>query len=192
MRLGRNLARTFLEYYRFINVLPISPSTQISSRRGRPKTHRPRTRSKAKQDIQPRPKTTRANAPISYKDLSKCYDSDSNDNSPVRYNHMSYGFGTRSKGNIYLNQDQFSLLNIQSSQFHNLDFSTEFRPKSREKSPPKMEKGRMDQSATISVPPKPYLTIIDFNLLTRGGLEKAKSKSFDTAQKLPSPIKKKK
>ena len=29
----------------------------------------------------------------------------------------------------------------------------------------------------VNMPPKPYLSIIDFNLLTRGGLEEATSKS---------------
>lgn len=114
------------------------------------------------------------NAPISYKDLSKCYESDSNDGSPVRYNYQSYGFGTRAKGNVYLNQDQYSLCNIKTSKFSALDFSgAETRGRG----------GKKVDADHIKIPPKPYVTIIDFNQLTRGGLERAKGKSFDTAEK---------
>lgn len=182
MRLGRNLGRTFLEYYRFINVLPIGPTRELSTKRGRPKTHRPRARSKPREGTsQTRPKTTRAYAPISYKDLSKCYESDSNEGSPVRYNYMGYGFGTRATGNIYLNQDQYSLLNIQSSKFSTLDFSTDFKPPQRPSRASKQ--GQKLGTDPVRPPPKPYLTIIDFNQLTRGGLERAKGKSFDSADK---------
>ena len=183
MRLGRNLGRTFLEYYRFINVLPVPMSRELSTKRaaGRPKTHRPRARSKPRSETQlfVRPKTTRVNAPISYKDLSKCYDSDSNDGSPVRYTYQSYGFGTRATGNIFLNQDQYSLCNIRTSKFSALDFSGDFKNakgKSRPEDGPRCE-------VNFKVPPKPSLTIIDFNQLTRGGLEQAKGKSFDSAEK---------
>uniref|UniRef100_A0A1B0CAC9 Peptidase M14 domain-containing protein n=1 Tax=Lutzomyia longipalpis TaxID=7200 RepID=A0A1B0CAC9_LUTLO len=125
MRLGRNLARTFLEYYRFINVLPVPLASEVRSKRGRPKTHCARARSRIRREVQARPKTTRTYAPISYKDLSVCYDSDTSyEGSPIRSNYYGYGFGTRSTGNIYLNQDQFSLLHIQASKFNTLDFST--------------------------------------------------------------------
>lgn len=193
MRLGRNLGRTFLEYYRFINVLPICPTRELSNKRsgGRPKTHRPRARSKARSETHQttRPKTTRVNAPISYKDLSKCYESDSNEGSPVRYNYMSYGFGTRATGNIYMmNQDQYSLGNIQASKFSALDFSGEFKgaantTKGAVKATPSGYKSDGEQQNHVKIAPKPYLTIIDFNQLTRGGLERAKGKSFDSAEK---------
>lgn len=176
MRLGRNLGRTFLEYYRFVNVLPIGPTRELSTRReARPKTHRPRTRSKARSEThQSRPRTTRACAPISYKDLSKCYESDS-DGSPVRPNYMSYGFGTRATGNVFmLPQDQYSLGHIQAAKFSALDFSGEGRAELR---------ALRGGAEPVRVPPKPYLTIIDFNQLTRGGLERAKGKSFDSAEK---------
>lgn len=194
MRLGRNLGRTFLEYYRFINVLPICPTRELTTKRsgGRPKTHRPRARSKARSETHhssTRPKTTRACAPISYKDLAKCYESDSNEGSPVRYNYMSYGFGTRATGNIYMvNQDQYSLCNIQASKFSALDFSGEFKgtaPTTKATVNVKASGYKSDgeQQNHVKIAPKPYLTIIDFNQLTRGGLERAKGKSFDSAEK---------
>lgn len=185
MRLGRNLGRTFLEYYRFINVVPVSMPRELTSRHGggRPKTHRPRNRSKARSEthqLVPRPKTTRVNAPISYKDLSKCYESDSNEGSPVRHNYMGYGFGTRATGNIYLNQDQYSLCNIKTAKFSALDFSSgDGRGGGGGKS---HIVGKSDADH-VKIPPKPYVTIIDFNQLTRGGLERAKGKSFDSAEK---------
>lgn len=180
MRFGRNFTRTIFEYYRFTNVLAIPLQTEIHPRKGRPKTHRPRGRSRVKQEVKLRPKTTRINAPISYTDLSIRYDSESsNDGSPIRYGQYGYGFGTRSSGNIYMNHDQFSLMAIQASKFNNLDFSNEF------KGPAVLPRIHAAVAATaqcsiknetFNVPPKPCLSIIDFNQLTRGGLEQATKK----------------
>ena len=133
MRIGRNLARTFLEYSRFTNILPIPPVDELRPRKGRPRTHRPRARSKTRSEVRVRPKTTRAYAPISYTDLSICYDSaTSEDGSPVRYmyghpGHGGGGGGLRMRPHIH--QDQFSLSNIQAARFSNLDFSSDFRLK---------------------------------------------------------------
>lgn len=198
MRLGRNIARTFLEYYRFTSVLPTPPVTEINSRRGRPKTHRSRNRSKVRNEVKVRPKTTRYYAPISYTDLSICYDSTtSNEGSPTRYGNFGNSFGKRQTGNIYLNQDQFSLLTIQSSKFNNLDFSNEYNKSSANNAKvhsttltAKSKTVTIDSRAktaetTVNVPPKPYLSIIDFNQLTRGGLDAATK-----SEKLVSKIKK--
>uniref|UniRef100_A0A182TGL6 Peptidase M14 domain-containing protein n=1 Tax=Anopheles melas TaxID=34690 RepID=A0A182TGL6_9DIPT len=181
MRIGRNLARTFLEYYRFTNILPIPPVDELRPRKGRPRTHRPRARSKTRSEVRVRPKTTRAYAPISYTDLSICYDSaTSEDGSPVRYmyghpGHGGGGGGLRMRPHIH--QDQFSLSNIQAARFSNLDFSSDFRLKvgSRGKGQAgsTAPEPKMPPIEMLSVPPKPHLTIIDFNQLTRGGLEEA-------------------
>ncbi|KAJ6633180.1 hypothetical protein Bhyg_16281 [Pseudolycoriella hygida] len=188
MRFGRNVTRTIFEYYRFTNVLTIPLMTEINPRKGRPKTHRPRGRSRVKQEVKLRPKTTRVNAPISYTDLSIRYDSESsNDGSPIRYGQYGYGFGTRSSGNIYMNMnhDQFSLLAIQSSKFNNLDFSNDFKGPALPKihatitSTVNLTK---NGNETLNIPPKPCLSIIDFNQLTRGGLEQA-TKKFNEEKK---------
>lgn len=180
MRFGRNVTRTIFEYYRFTNVLAIPLMTEINPRKGRPKTHRPRGRSRVKQEVKLRPKTTRINAPISYTDLSIRYDSESsNDGSPIRYGQYGYGFGTRSSGNIYMNHDQFSLLAIQSSKFNNLDFSNEFKGPALPKIHATVTTTTnyiKNGCETLNVPPKPCLSIIDFNQLTRGGLEQATKK----------------
>lgn len=198
MRFGRNIARTFLEYYRFTNILNIPMVSELKPRKGRPRTHRSRTRRRVKPDVKPRPRTTRTNAPISYTDLGINYDSStSNEGSPVRY-----GFGSRGNANIYMNvlpqdtrHDQFSLIAIQSSKFNNLAFTTnEFRQMSlpkqttASKQQHQLMAGNKDGTAvsvltaptrlfndvtTVNIAPKPYLSIIDFNQLTRGGLERA-------------------
>uniref|UniRef100_A0A182MTY9 Peptidase M14 domain-containing protein n=1 Tax=Anopheles culicifacies TaxID=139723 RepID=A0A182MTY9_9DIPT len=176
MRIGRNLARTFLEYYRFTNILPIPPVDELRPRKGRPRTHRPRARSKTRSEVRVRPKTTRAYAPISYTDLSICYDSaTSEDGSPVRYmyGHGNAGYaGFRMRPLIH--QDQFSLSNIQAARFSNLDFSSDFRLKVP-KAKGTVQEPKMPPIEMLNVPPKPHLTIIDFNQLTRGGLEEATS-----------------
>lgn len=195
MRFGRNVARTLFEYYRFTNVLNIPMVAELKPRKGRPKTHRSRTRRRVKPDVRPRPRTTRTNAPISYTDLGMGMHSESsssNEGSPVRY-----GFGARGNANIYMNvlpndpkQDQFSLLAIQSSKFNNLDFTTnEFKHLNLPKSKQSMVVAKdgpasvltapirlFSDVTTVNVAPKPYLSIIDFNQLTRGGLERATAK----------------
>uniref|UniRef100_A0A8W7JEI1 Peptidase M14 domain-containing protein n=1 Tax=Anopheles albimanus TaxID=7167 RepID=A0A8W7JEI1_ANOAL len=177
MRIGRNLARTFLEYYRFTNILPIPPMEELRPRKGRPRTHRPRARSKTRSEVRVRPKTTRAYAPISYTDLSICYDSATSDEgSPVRY-HMYHGHAGAYGGlrmRPHAHQDQFSLSNIQAARFSNLDFSSDYRLKvPKLKTQTTAGDQKMPPIEMLTVPPKPHLTIIDFNQLTRGGLEEA-------------------
>ncbi|XP_049535259.1 cytosolic carboxypeptidase 6 [Anopheles darlingi] len=177
MRIGRNLARTFLEYYRFTNILPIPPMEELRPRKGRPRTHRPRARSKTRSEVRVRPKTTRAYAPISYTDLSICYDSATSDEgSPVRY-HMYHGHAGAYGGlrmRPHAHQDQFSLSNIQAARFSNLDFTSDYRLKvPKLKTPATAGDQKMPPIEMLTVPPKPHLTIIDFNQLTRGGLEEA-------------------
>lgn len=180
MRFGRNIVRTLLQYYRFTNVLSIPLVNDLKSKKQRPKTHRSRSRVRQANVVKPRPKTTRTYAPISYNDLELLRDnsSTSNECSPVRS-----GFGSRLTKNIYLDVnampdhklDQYSLLSIQSSKFKHLDFSELKTPK--QKKLPIEEKCdvlKNDDDILVNIPPKPSLAIIDFNQLTRGGLEQAK------------------
>lgn len=208
MRFGRNVGRTFFEYYRFTNVLVVPMLADLKiTRKGRPKTHRSRTRRRLKPDVRPRPRTTREHAPINYMDLGMQYESSSsNEGSPVRY-----GFGARGNANIYMNMnlfasagdggrhDQFSLINIQSSKFDSLDFTTnEFKqmnlPKGGKQLSTMADTGIGDPASvltaptrlfndvtTVNIAPKPYLSIIDFNQLTRGGLERAKANKSTTS-----------
>lgn len=180
MRFGRNIIRTLLEYYRFTNVLNIPMMTELRRKKARPKTHRSRSKVRYNNVIKPRPKTTRSYAPISYTDLTMHYDnsSTSNEGSPTR----SYGgFGSRSTGNIYVDihhtdqqrSDQYSLLAIRSSKFNALEFSANEHNKlhiPKHLSPPSIR----CRDDNVSIPPKPSLSIIDFNQLTRGGLDRAK------------------
>lgn len=200
MRFGRNVIRTLLEYYRFTNVLNIPMVTELKRKKGRPKTHRSRSKIRLEHIIKPRPRTTRTYAPISYTELTMHNDnsSTSNEGSPARS-----GFGARSNGNIYIvlnpseNQrhDPYSLSAIQSSKFNNLEFTTnEFRqlniPKRLPQNNNKIGAGIRfnDDPPIVSIPPKPSLSIIDFNQLTRGGLEKAKRNKIQTKKKLTPVI----
>lgn len=177
MRFGRNIVRTFLQYYRFTNVLNCPLVNEPKSKKQRPKTHRSRSRVRRQLHVvKPRPKTTRAYAPISYNDLELLRDSStSNDCSPVRS-----GFGSRLTKNIFLDvnaapnqqHDQYSLLSIQTSKFKHLEFSD---PKTIK--PAKIvneDISKHNDDVLVNIPPKPSLSIIDFNQLTRGGLERAK------------------
>lgn len=158
--------------------------TELSTRKGRPKTHRPRARRRISPDTRPRPKTTRTGAPISYNDLSIRYESCSSneEGSPVRYGGGHHGFGTRQTGNIYMNQDQFSLLAIQSAKFSQLDFNGAAvgNDATLLRCLPKIKTAAAASEMTkmtVVTAPKPCLSIIDFNQITRGGLEMATKRS---------------
>lgn len=172
MKVGRNLARSLLEYYRFTSILPIPPLNEIlSKRKGRPKTHRQTRKFK---NIYPlRPKTTRENAPINYTDLSIYYDSDTSVeySSPARYPFHSHFMLQHHR----LRQAHLDPLSMSSFKLGNLELSSKNKKKKKptltvsETLPPKLE--------VVTMPAKPYLSIIDFNMLTRGGLEEATAKS---------------
>ncbi|KAI8119598.1 hypothetical protein FF38_00119 [Lucilia cuprina] len=187
-RCGRNLARTFLQYYRFINVLPVSLPIDVRQKKRRPRTHQSRSRSKTRYEVKPRPKTTRCYAPISYTNLSICYDSggssDEGGFSPTRplapgSSHFS-GYrnyrrvASSTLPSIQTPHDQFSLMRLKSGKFDLTQdsLSPEYGRKSN--SPEKQIKFELP----VNVPPKPYLSIIDLNQLTRGSL-KVKATSFD-------------
>lgn len=183
MRFGRNIVRTLLQYYRFTNVLSIPLVSELKSKKQRPKTHRSRSRVRQSHVIKPRPKTTRAYAPISYNDLELLRDnsSTSNECSPTRS-----GFGSRVNRNIYLDvgalpdrhkPDQYSLLSIQASKFKHLDFSESKGMKNRKVADEEKSNLKNTDDILVNIPPKPSLSIIDFNQLTRGGLEQAKKSS---------------
>lgn len=184
MRFGRNIARTLLEYYRFTNVLMIPMLKEIRGRKERPKTHRSRSKRRIIRDISPRPRTTRKYAPISCTDLVIHYDSStSNDGSPTRS-----GFGDRANKNIFLNvnqsenrSDQHSLIALKSSKKldfinTNVKYLNAVKQISQIKSSVTVAKTLRNDITTVIVPPKPSLSIIDFNQLTRDNLEAAKRK----------------
>jgi hypothetical protein len=174
MKVGRNLARALLEYYRFTNILPIPALTDVfMKRKGRPKSHRPRRKIK---NIYPiRPKTTRENAPINYTDLSIYYDSDTSADysSPARYPFHSHFMLQQNR--LRLCQAQNDPYSLSSLRLGNLELS----PKHKKKQIPIsiVSDHCVSKTETFVVPPKAYVSVIDFNLLTRGGLEEATNKS---------------
>lgn len=189
--MGRNLARTFLQYYRFINFLPIPIVPEIREKhRKRPRTHKSRSRSKTRYEVKPQPTTTRPYAPISYTNLSICHDSggssDEGGFSPTRYilgssfsghrNNRLRAVGTSGTLNHPIHPyDQFAQLAIRSAKCNRLE-------KQKTTSSINHISRRVDdapiQDIIVNIPPKPYLSIIDLNQLTRGSFSK-KSKSFD-------------
>jgi cytosolic carboxypeptidase protein 6 len=174
MKIGRNLARAILEYYRFTNILAI-PMFKDVKRKGRPKSHRPQRKF---QNIYPsRPKTTRENAPISYTDLSIYYDSDTSADyaSPARYPFHSHFMLQHNRLRYFQQQQQDPSCSMTSQKFKDLELSP--KAKRKEKPTTSTVSGEstmpLKHQETFTLPTKPYLSIIDFNMLTRGGLEEA-------------------
>ncbi|KAM8706313.1 hypothetical protein ACLKA7_010570 [Drosophila subpalustris] len=186
-RVGRNLTRTLLQYYRFINVLPVPLVSEMrlqGKRRGRPRTHHSRSRSRTRYEVKPRAKTTRCHAPISYNNLSICYDSgggvssDEGGYSPTRPVPIAPGSSTFSG---YRNYRRAATANASCALHDQYSLGLGDHGGSRSKraaaaaAPLTIE---LPVPPGVSVPPKPYLSIIDLNQLTRGSL-KLKVNSFD-------------
>ncbi|XP_063709238.1 cytosolic carboxypeptidase 6 [Culicoides brevitarsis] len=170
IRLGRNLARAFLEYYRFTNVLQIPTLKELMANRKRSKKDRNRGYRRKQEEYHPRPRTTRSSAPINYFDLGiDYYASDSSDDgSPVRYPFHNSLNRPKPLATMQTITDQFSLVHIKNSAFNQLDFSSgQHKMKNIPQVAPKV---------LFEEPRKPQLSIIDVNQLTRGSLEEATSK----------------
>lgn len=71
--------------------------------------------------------------------------------------------------------DQFSLLRLKSGKFDLTQQDTSLTEYGRKSTSPEKQ---IKFELPVNVPPKPYLSIIDLNQLTRGSL-KTKAKSFD-------------
>lgn len=179
MKIGRNFARSILEYYRFTNIIAIPMLQDVKQRKGRPKSHRPH---KKFLNIYPtRPRTTRENAPISYTDLSIYYDSDAEaETYPARFPFHS-NFMMQHSRLRYFQASQDHPFSVPSSKFENQSPKSRRKKKkgtstiSGESSGSPLLKSQPDVTFTLA--PKPYLSIIDFNMLTRGGLDEAVAKS---------------
>ncbi|KAH8247677.1 hypothetical protein KR038_007953 [Drosophila bunnanda] len=191
-RVGRNLARTLLQYYRFINILPMPIVSEVrGKRRGRNRhAHHSRSRSKTRYEVKPRPKTPRCHAPIAYTNLSICYDSgggggnssDEGGFSPTRplapgsscfSGYRNYRRAATAGSCMNPAHDQYSpfALGAKTGSDHGGGV-----PGGRTKK--SAAQVTIEVPVPVNVPPKPYLSIIDLNQLTRGSL-KLKSNSFD-------------
>lgn len=147
--------------------------------KNRPKTHLPREKTRRVYEVQMRPKTTRNYAPISYNDLSICYESVSSDEacSPIRQSFLA------SRRNVLpklSNADHYSMMSIKSSKFDKLMFTetdqrNKINPSKSYFSP--YHNSELDQEEAYVVNSKQYLSIIDFNQLTRTSIDKAVANS---------------
>lgn len=176
--MGRNIARTLLQYYRFINVLHVPMVSEIiTKRKVRSKTNLPKSNSKIHFAIPVRPKTTRNYAPISYNDLSICYECISSDEacSPIRQSFVN-------RTNILPklpNPDNLSMMSIKSSKFDKLiliEAEQKLRTITNKNDFSGCQNSDLDQEEAY-IGTKQYLSIIDFNKLTRSSIEKAVTNS---------------
>lgn len=147
MRCGRNILRTFMEYYQVMEVIPINIIEEMMpKKKQRPRTHQ--SSSYRKNIVKVRPKTTRNNATIHCTDLN--YDSSTS------YDELPYS----SRNPLSPTRQQHEILTPYKK------VGGGFMSKGIQKvcSPPPQ---------TYDFPPAPSLSIIDFNQITRGSLEKA-------------------
>lgn len=154
MRCGRNILRAILEYYQVTEVIPINIIEEMfPKKKRRPRTHH--SSSSYKNKIQMRPRTTRNNATIHFTDLNINYDSSTScDELPYSYrNQLS---PTRKDHEILTPYKKIG------GGFMSKGIQKTCSP------PPQI----------FDFPQPPSLTIIDFNEITIGSLEKAMQKNL--------------
>lgn len=147
MRCGRNLVRTFLEYYHNTGAIPLELTAEPTTKK-RPRTHHHRRKPRVR--FQQRPMTSRTQAQLHFKNLSINYDSETS------YDDYTYSYRNSSP------QRTFDKISEQ----YNLkkggkDFEQRFY---RSDSP---------LPTAVMVMPEPSLSIIDFNIMSRNDIEKA-------------------
>ncbi|XP_006622667.1 cytosolic carboxypeptidase 6 [Apis dorsata] len=151
-RLGRNLARVFLEYYKLMGIIPTGLPDQPSTKRTR--QSRPRHRILR----EPRPKTCRKPAPIHLASIHEYFQEET---------EMAASGGCRSMSGTRMSQlgtGTGSGTGVGGCRNRSYRFRSPGAP--------------LDRVQALSRhPAEPRLTIIDFNQLTRGGLELATSKN---------------
>ncbi|KAL7286509.1 hypothetical protein TKK_0019245 [Trichogramma kaykai] len=149
-RVGRNLARAFFEYYRVTGLIPTGLPDQPKHKRSR------QSRQKQRVQREPRPRTARTPAPLHFATIHEYFEAE-NQNKDTEL-LLSGSRPITNSFNILQQQKQNYV-----SKKHFL-FSNNLLK---------------NQKNEIILPPstktEPSLTIIDFNQLTRGGLELAKT-----------------
>ncbi|XP_023290515.1 cytosolic carboxypeptidase 6 [Orussus abietinus] len=130
-RLGRNLGRVFLDYYKLLGLIPSGLPDQPTGRRGRQAGQRKRLPRR-----RPRPRTARTPAPLHFARIHEYFREDAAgaERGPAVSGRIG-GARTRVGG-------------------------------------PRLD-GASRESFHPAAPPEPRLTVIDFNQLTRGGLDLA-------------------
>ncbi|XP_015599714.1 cytosolic carboxypeptidase 6 isoform X2 [Cephus cinctus] len=158
-RIGRNLARVFLEYYRLTGLIPAGLPDQPSNKRGRQSRQRHRT------PRRPRPRTARTPAPLHLASIHEYFREEVTDTSSgTRYRSMS---GTR----MNVGTGTGAGTGIGSGSGTGTGGGRNLSYRFRSPGAP------VDRKALSTPATEPRLTIIDFNQLTRGGLDLATGKN---------------
>ncbi|XP_051164200.1 cytosolic carboxypeptidase 6 isoform X1 [Leptopilina boulardi] len=165
-RVGRNLARVFLEYYKLTGLIPSSLPDKPSAKRGR------QSRQRYRVPRDPRPRTARTPAPLHFTSIHEYFRE-----MPVaepRYRSMS---GTRMNVGVP-GTGSGAGIGTGTSGGGGRNLSYRFR------SPGAPLVGKIAEPRRST---EPKLTIIDFNQLTKGGLDLATGKNRAKIVRRASP-----
>ncbi|KAJ8923551.1 hypothetical protein NQ315_010129 [Exocentrus adspersus] len=165
MRCGRNLVRTFLEYYHNIGAIPIQIVPEIPVKRHhRSRINQIRRRNKNRYK---RPLTSRTLAQLHFTNLNINYDSDTS----IEDFSYSYRNSSRQRTFRYSEHSQ-SRKNFAGETVHGGENRQKF---SKSSSPP---------PTTYVVLPEPSLSIIDFNIISRDDIERVTKLNKARAKKI--------
>lgn len=150
MRCGRNLARTFLEYYQNTGAIPTQITTEVSSKRKRARTSQIRQRNK--NHIRNKtPLTGRTQAQLHFKNLNINYDSETS------MEDCTYSYRNSSPRKMFDKiSEQYNLRRSAKS-------VSQKNYNCRNGSP---------VPTTFVVLPEPSLTVIDFNVISRDDIDR--------------------
>lgn len=154
MRCGRNLIRTFLEYYHNTGAIPMQIAPEISNKKHRARTNQIRRRNKNR--YKPRPLTSRTQAQLHFTNLNINYDSETS------LEDFSYSYRNSSPRRTFerFSEQLHSRRNVGGGGRSGREYSQKFTKSS---SPP---------PTTYVVLPEPSLSIIDFNIISRDDIER--------------------
>ncbi|CAD6204805.1 GSCOCG00002990001-RA-CDS [Cotesia congregata] len=156
-RVGRNLARVLMEYYKLTGLIPSGLPDQPSNKRGR------QSRQRYRQPRDPRPRTARTPAPLHLASIHEYFKEDMPElPTGSRYRSMS---GTR--------------MNLGAGTASAIGTTSVKNPSYRYRSPGAgpLDAGKSNGLLMMQGHAEPRLAIIDFNQLTRGGLDRATGKN---------------
>ncbi|XP_076245217.1 cytosolic carboxypeptidase 6 [Calliopsis andreniformis] len=151
-RVGRNLARVFLDYYKLMGLIPAGLPDQPSTKRSR------QSRLRYRVLREPRPRTSRTPAPIHFASIHEYFHEET---------EVAASGGCRSMSGTRMSQlgtGTGSGTGVGEGRNRSYRFRSPGAPLDRAQALPRR---------TV----EPRLTIIDFNQLTRGGLELATNKN---------------
>ncbi|XP_043281391.1 cytosolic carboxypeptidase 6 isoform X2 [Venturia canescens] len=180
-RVGRNLARALLEYYKLTGLIPSGLPDQPANKRDR------QSRQRHRAPREPRPRTARTPAPLHLASIHEYFREDAPEAASGVYGNRSMSGTRMDGGGAATGTGSFG---VSSGAGVGIAPGGKNQASHRYPSPGATFDGKVTTSRcnlVVDVVAEPRLAIIDFNQLTRGGLDLATGKNRAKVERHRSP-----